>query len=174
MELQDIDLTKFATDKIHTHNYMQYYEKHLPEKVNKLLEIGYFKGESLRMWHEIYPDAELHTVDLFEEYPQPDISWLISHKGNQSDIKLMSWLANYNFDIVIDDGSHNPQDQIASFLALHPRYKLYVIEDLHSNKDEFYRNGMDFNDTILGQIKNKKFPYPHKLYDDKIVFIFNK
>lgn len=164
---------KYNSDK-KDHGYIKYYERHLPESVGKLLEIGCLRGESMRMWHELYPEAELHTLDLFEEYKQPDFSWLISHKGNQTDKVLLERLANYNFDIIIDDGSHNAKDQIISFNTLHPRYKMYVIEDLHCNEDEFYRNGMAFEDTILGQIKADKFNYAYRLYDDKIVFIFNK
>lgn len=163
---------KYSTDK-KEHGYLKYYEWHLPESVNKLLEIGCLRGESMRMWHEFYPEAELHTLDLFEEFKEPDYDWLITHKGNQTDVNLMKQLAKYNFDVIIDDGSHNAQDQIISLEAMNFKYKMYVIEDLHCNEDEFYRNGMAFEDTILGQIKADKFNYAYRLYDDKIVFIFN-
>lgn len=163
---------KYSTDK-NEHGYMPHYFKHLPDEVNSLLEIGCLKGESLRMWREIYPNAELHTLDLFQENPEPtDIPNLTCWKGSQTNTKILERLKNKNFDVIIDDASHNSKDQILTFNFIYPNFKLYVIEDLHCCNDSFYRQGMPFRATILGQIKHGNFPYNCNMYDDKIVFIF--
>ncbi len=177
---------KYGTDKL-THGYIPHYIKHLPKKPKKILEIGCFKGASLRMWRECFPDCELQTLDIFKQHSPPtDIGNLICHTGSQSDIKVLSMLKDYDFDVIIDDGSHNSHDQNTSFDYLFKnalkRKGLYVVEDLHCCTEEFYRRGMKFEETILGRIKQANasgtsgtlapaFPYRHHLYLDKIAFI---
>lgn len=182
-----------GTDKF-THGYMPHYAKHLPEKPKRILEIGCWKGDSLRMWRELFPDAELHTLDLFGENKEPtDIPGLICHKGSQSDVKVLQRIIEsvtpsvrseqtsppvggenadaHLFDVVIDDGSHNTIDQNATINFLLPFAKMYIVEDLHCCTEEFYRNGFKFEETILGRIKAGKFAHQHDLYLEKIVFI---
>lgn len=171
MKLTEI-AQKYFTDK-KDHGYITHYSHHLPDEVNSLLEIGCLKGESLRMWRELYPNAELHTLDLFIENTMPqDIEELNCWKGSQTDTRILNELRNVNFDVVIDDASHNSKDQILTFNFFYPHFKLYVIEDLHCCNDPFYRQGLPFEATILGQIKAGNFPYRHHLYDDKIVFVY--
>jgi len=48
---------KYETDKGSlNHNYTEVYPKYLPENPKKMMEIGIWKGSSLRMWNEYYPD----------------------------------------------------------------------------------------------------------------------
>lgn len=166
---------KYGTDKLQ-HGYIPYYEKHLPKEPGRLLEIGCFKGASLRMWREYFPAAELHTIDLFHENKQPDdIFNLHCHKGSQSDLNFLKSITQ-KFDVIIDDGSHNSEDQIISFERLFHHNLIpggvYVCEDLHCCKEEFYRNGLHFSETLLGHLKSGNFPFPFQLFDDKIAFIF--
>lgn len=164
----------YGTDKA-THGYMRYYAKHLLscEPPESILEIGCEKGNSIRMWKEIYANASLTTLDLFQEYPVPDIPGVEFITGNQLDHEILYHLRNHRkFDLIIDDGSHNSRDQLVTFWSLVGTSYLYVVEDLHCCNDESYRQGLPFEMTMLGQMKAGKFPFRHFLYEDKIAFIY--
>lgn len=170
MNLNDLAI-KYGTDKSE-HGYIPLYEEHLPKNPQRILEIGCLKGASLRMWREYFPNTELHSLDLFEEYKQPtDISGVTYWKGSQTDQYLLEQLRRTKFDVIIDDGSHNSVDQLVSFWSLMGSTKLYVCEDLHCAKYESYRQGLPFYKTMLGQMQAGVFPVQHSLYNDKISFI---
>lgn len=138
---------QYNTDKL-THGYIPFYEQTLPENPARILEIGCFKGASLRMWRDYYPNAELHTLDLFvENHPPTDIRGLITHCGNQCDFMLLEQLRKYNFDVIIDDGSHNSRDQMITFFGLMHKNCHYYIEDTHCCQEEFYQQGLPYTLT---------------------------
>lgn len=180
MNLQEM-AEKHGTDKAQ-HGYMEHYEKHFdagkwssqrPIRINSILEIGCLQGNSIRMWKEIFPFAEIVGVDLFLEFPVPDISGVEFITGNQLDHELLYNLRNNrHFDVIIDDGSHNSRDQLVTFWSLVGTSRLYVVEDLHCCNDELYRQGLPFEKTMLGQMQNGSFPFVHHLYDNKIAFIY--
>lgn len=165
---------KYLTDKS-AHGYLPHYERHLKNiEVKSLLEIGCKQGASLRMWREYFPNAMLHTLDLFEEFEPPtDILGLHAVKGDQTDSEILQHLSQWEYSVCIDDGSHNSHDQWVSFLALWPVCNgMYVVEDLHCCNEAFYRQGLTFEETMLGQMQTGTFDYNFKLYDGKIAFIF--
>lgn len=130
----------FGTDKLE-HGYIPFYEQHLPKSPKKILEIGVKEGRSIRMWQRYFPEAEIHGLDLFMEFPVPSIPGVKFWQGNQIDYKILEQLRNEDFDIIIDDGSHNSRDQMMTFFALF-NGKHYFIEDLHCCDDEFYRQSL--------------------------------
>lgn len=171
MNLQEI-AERHGTDKAR-HGYIPYYERHLPLTISNILEIGCEKGNSIRMWKEKYPEAEITTIDLFQEFPIPRIEGVEFIQGNQLDHEILYNLRNhYWFDVIIDDGSHNSRDQLVTFWSMVGRSSLYVVEDLHCCNDESYRQGLPFEKTMLGQMQNGSFPFVHHLYDNKIAFIY--
>jgi len=169
---------KFGTDKFE-HGYMPYYEFHLPEKIRTMLEIGVAKGASALMWSEIFGEEELdlHIIDLFENEEFVSAKWcrnrgFVPHKGDQSDFKFLYTITN-QFDVIVEDGSHNSYDQIASFMHLFQNNLrsggIYVVEDLHCCKQPFYRqkNRVEYQDTLLnilikyshtGDLSSRFFP----------------
>lgn len=157
-----------------THGYMPYYTKHLADQaVDSLLEIGCEKGLSVKMWREVFPNAQISTLDLFQEYPVPDIPGVEFLAGNQLDHEILYNLRNNRrFDVIIEDGSHNSRDQLVTFWSLVGISRLYVVEDLHCCNEESYRQGLPFEKTMLGQMQNGSFPFVHHLYDNKIAFIY--
>lgn len=146
--MTDIDpLTELAikhgTDKWGEHFYTPVYHGLFQAmRLEKLLvlEIGIggfgmreFGGESLRMWAEYFPNGRIVGIDI-----QPKKLALPANvhceQGSQADPQFLERLAaKYGaFDIVVDDGSHRPDDMIASFVHLFPRMSargIYVIED---------------------------------------------
>lgn len=133
------------------HGYATFYSKHLPVNPKRILEIGVKEGASIRAWKELFPDAEIHGLDLFREFPVPDIPGVIFHKGNQCDWRLLERLRQYNYDLIIDDGSHNARDQMMSFYGLFKKGCTYFFEDLHCLKEDFYLQELpvDFSAKLI-------------------------
>lgn len=194
---------KYGTDKLE-HGYIPYYEKHMPNSPESLLEIGCFKGASLKMWKEYYTDkTKISTIDLFggaENISHEEIGnfGIKAYKGSQSDVKFLYGI-NEQFDVIIDDGSHNSDDQLISFKHLFINNLkpggVYVVEDLHCCNESFYWGAVtDFRHTMLGILQRIKGGSESslrnnpllrgegdvledlmgeiRLYDDKIAFIF--
>lgn len=162
MTLHDLAL-KYGSDKA-DHGYCPFYEKHLPHNPRKILEIGVKDGASIQMWHEYYPNAEIHGLDLFSEKSAKEIldcyfsetDKITFHTGNQCDWLLLEQLRKYDFDVIIDDGSHNSRDQLITFAGLF-NGKHYFIEDIHCCREEFYRQGLPYEATVDRQFD---FDYP--------------
>ena len=198
--MQVIKHDKRATySKGEGHNYIPYYEEHLPEKVGSLLELGCYKSQSIRMWREVFPEADLFTIDLFQQHGMPDdINGLTCLKGDERDLNLLAQCPN-NLEVCIEDCSHNSEPQQISFLYLFTHKLksggLWVTEDTHcclpENKS-YWGNDIDkFEDTILwafknylktGKMENKYFTNTSiellidkiELYEDKILFVWKK
>ena len=147
----DLDpLTRLAirhgTDKWGLHFYTPLYHRlfsHLRDKPVRLLEIGIggyahrsVGGASLAMWADYFPRASIVGMDVVPKTLSldPRIKTVV---GSQDDAAFLARLSReYGpFDIVIDDGSHLPNDVVATFRALFPRLAddaLYVIEDVQT------------------------------------------
>ena len=125
------------------HDYLKRYNFHfypIRENVKKVLEIGIDKGESLEMWKEYFPKAEIHGLDINEECTKFSEDRIKIHIGDQSNIKYLDKLGKENgpFDIIIDDGSHIHDHIIRSFTSLYPYLNNkgnYVVEDVVNNYD---------------------------------------
>lgn len=132
---------KYSTDKA-THGYAEFYAQHLPENPRSILEIGVKEGASIRAWKELFPTATIMGMDLFREFPFPDIAGVQFTKANQCDWLALERLRGFNFEVIIDDGSHNWRDQIITFYGLAHEGCNYFIEDTHCCNDESYAQGL--------------------------------
>jgi hypothetical protein len=152
---------RYTSDKNSTfHNYCRQYDdlaRGYRDKPIRLLEIGIFKGESLKIWREVFPNATtIVGVDITPDCKAyEDISRNIFVEiGNATRAEVIHMLqAKYGpFDIIIDDGSHVNRDVIHSFELLFPllnNYGLYIIEDTICYKskphiDTKYPNHLDY------------------------------
>jgi len=135
----EIHLERYDSDKV-KNNYLAQYDSVLEPWVDKkitLLELGIYKGGSLLLWRDYFPQGTIIGIDL--ELPQdiqpPDRVRMF--KGNQADKRLLSRVADelapQGFDIIIDDASHIGELTKLSFWHLFDRHLkpggLYVIED---------------------------------------------
>lgn len=158
LELADKYLTDKGTnffDKApgEGHMYAPVYDlflSHLRDKPINLLEIGIAKGASLCMWQEYFKNATIVGLDItlshidksrplgVESGGWPDPDNIIMHQGGQTDTThLDSLTSSYDFDIVIDDGSHQNDHQQFTFKHIWPKLKknsIYIIEDIHYEK----------------------------------------
>ncbi len=115
--------------------YEKYFSKYQNSEIN-ILEIGVDDGHSLRIWREYFPKANICGIDIIEK--KFTINNVEILKGDQTDlIFLKSIIQKYkNFDIIIDDGSHQSKHIIKSFKFLFFYLKsdgIYVIEDLQTS-----------------------------------------
>jgi hypothetical protein len=159
---------KYGSDKSSQgHNYCPFYEKHLPKNPKRILEIGVKEGRSIAMWSMYFPNAEVHGLDLFVENDIKEVraellgtnlslnNNIVLHQGDQCDWKILEELRKYDFDVIIDDGSHNSRDQLMTFFGLF-NGKHYFIEDLHASREPFYSEGLpvEFSAShVLGDMK---------------------
>lgn len=142
MLLHDIGL-KHNTDKAFFHQYLDFYQKHLPKRTfrGRLLEIGVMDGASLKMWREYYPNAEIVGVDINDK-SHINIDGVMILQLDATDPTQLQDLGM--FDIIVDDGSHMTADQQKSFEHLYLNQLnpkgYYIIEDLHTSLIPNYVN----------------------------------
>lgn len=95
---------------------------------------NYKPGASLRSWQEYFPNATIYGGDV-----QPDTqfeedrikTFLFDSTNNEECNKA---LGDLKFKIIIDDGLHTGEAQIATFTNLYHRLEtngIYVIEDIN-------------------------------------------
>lgn len=97
---------------------------------------GYLPGASLFMWRDYFPNAEIWGVDS-DRRAMTEFESIRSVHSDSTDPELVSKLPQ-NFDLIVDDGSHNPQIQFQTFLNLWPLLReggLYIIEDAEGWRD---------------------------------------
>lgn len=112
------------------------------ESIQSVLEVGVLAGCSMKMWEEFFPHAVIVGVDI-----EPDIGLIDLRRrmywGDQGRPHTLAEAAvksgHAPFDLIIDDGSHIPQHQKDTILALLPFLcdgGYYVCEDIHCDVQE--------------------------------------
>lgn len=131
------------------HQYYRVYPRYLEplrDQPQKLLEIGlgcdmsYGPGRSVKLWKQYLPRVELWEAEYDTECASKYNATLDYRilTGNQGKRRVLeSWVQSSggNFNIIIDDGSHQSEHQLATLLYLWEHALLpggyYFIEDLH-------------------------------------------
>jgi cephalosporin hydroxylase len=139
-KIANLQKTDKGTEHFEKHGYTEVYDQYIPETGKyKLLEIGIYHGDSLRMWEEYNPELEIHALDIDEnvlsyiQQPNPYHIYL----GSQVDPVIIDKIGTKagKLDFIIDDGSHICDHIVTSFRLLWPYLKsggYYFIEDLHA------------------------------------------
>ena len=134
--MQELAL-RCGTSKATGHSYMPVYEAMLPERQFpvRLLEIGVYRGESIRMWLEwfAHPDTMVYGVDTCPESVLHDPRY-VYHACDQRDAVLGTLFPPESLDVIVDDACHDPPAQRRSFELLWPALKpggQYWIEDVN-------------------------------------------
>ncbi len=95
------------------HDYMKihslYFFKIRNERL-KFLEIGIYKGGSLVVWENYFPNAEIHGVDNTLGYLCYPLKKAICHVADQENsedlLRVVEECKRGDFDIILDDGGH--------------------------------------------------------------------
>lgn len=141
---------KWRTDKTPSiqHAYTPFYQTLFGDKqVKKLLEIGigfpgtmphvqdYIAGASLFMWEEYFEDAEIYAADIRPELliNRGRIHSVVADQSNEQSLRGIEEAFGRDFDVIIEDGSHDSNHQILAAKILVPLLVpggIYVIEDV--------------------------------------------
>jgi O-antigen biosynthesis protein len=115
-----------------------------------LLEIGVQNGGSLEIWDKYFSRAntivgcDIDPACQMLRFTSANIHIVTGDASSRECARQIALIAP-DFDIIIDDGSHNANDVIASFARYFRRLKrggVYVIEDLHCSYWTEYQGGL--------------------------------
>ena len=170
--LNDIGLKYDADKSSRFHNYLDFYQKQLPDRKfsGRLLEIGVMDGLSMKMWREYYPNAEIVGIDIKpdmasymhnDDWQVPETVKLITADGTKkADMQPLGM-----FDIIIDDGSHYWAEQQKSFELLYysqlNKGGIYILEDLWTSHIDFYANAKVNTIDYLKALEKKGMKMTH-------------
>ncbi len=118
-------------------DYASVYERYLRpwrRRAFTLLELGVYRGDSLRMWRDYFPKADIVGLDIDPESAQRAPGFEV-YVGSQADPELLARVKREHprIDVVVDDASHLNALTVASFRELFPHLApggLYFIEDV--------------------------------------------
>lgn len=154
---------KHGTDKF-AHRYLPIYERHIRGDVRSILEIGVLEGNSLRMWRDRYPNAQVWGLDIDPRCRKQAGDHIRVVIGSQDDAHVLEALVELagGFDVVVDDGSHVNAHMLASWKHLWPHTRMvYVIEDLTNTYVDLTEHvgkwpGMQHNRTDVDYRNDRK------------------
>jgi hypothetical protein len=121
------------------HNYTPFYHELFHARrhqINSVLEIGVSHGCSLRMWADFFDRALVVGMDSDEQclFNERRIRCFAGNQNSREDLENVvtaAGIAKYN--LIVDDGSHEPEHQIFTATVLLPRLArggYYIIEDI--------------------------------------------
>jgi hypothetical protein len=162
------DLEKYALDNkgnwlFKGKHYFEIYDRHFSRYRGTevcILEFGVCQGGSLQMWkHYFGPRARVFGVDINPEckkLEEDQIRIFIGDQGNRKFLRSIPKILP-RIDILIDDGGHRMNQQIATFEELFPYIDengIYLCEDLHTSYWKEFGGGYKRRGTFIEYSKN--------------------
>jgi trans-aconitate methyltransferase len=128
-------------------NYFDIYDdvfSPIRESTKTILEIGCQHGGSTQLLKSYFHNAVVYTIDV--QHVASNLGeGIYQITGNATDINLLQNLPE--FDLIMDDGSHNPYEQIQSFEYLFQNKLkqggVYLVEDLEHSLYNWWKKGED-------------------------------
>ena len=149
-ELESIAIEE-QTDKSELgHNYCNKYEfflRKFKECPITLVELGVFKGASVRMWRSFFSKAKVIGIDIDEkckEYGGNGIDIYIKDLSKDDSVNFVRGLQP---TIVIDDASHIWSHQLNALFKIYPSLPnggVYIVEDVCTS---FFPLASQYGDT---------------------------
>jgi hypothetical protein len=145
-------------------HYLPIYDQLLCSRAGteiKFLEIGVFKGGSLRLWREYFGEkATIFGIDINPECAKYDGTYGRVRIGSQDNPEFLRSVVEEmgGIDVVLDDGSHISRHQRTSFDTLFPLLAdggLYIIEDMHTAYWPSWQGGLRRPGTAVEYLKDK-------------------
>lgn len=159
---------KNESDKVFWHKFDQFYESKLPLKANNILEIGVFKGNSIKYWRRKYSKSNIVGIDIVEEkecWPKDDkIQYFKLDQSNALGYNELLSNLSRKYDVIIEDGSHDPLHQKISLMesiSFLEKGAMYILEDIHtSHKNHIlYKKRAEYLNSKRGVFKKKTEDY---------------
>jgi hypothetical protein len=148
-------------------SYPDAYHRHLSRFQGSpvtVVEIGVLGGGSLQMWRTYFgPESRIIGVDIDPACRRHAGNGIEVHIGDQADRRFLEDLARRvgPVDVVIDDGGHEPEQQITSFEVLYDALSptgVYACEDVHSSYLPSFgpgRGGRPHDGSFVSYTKSK-------------------
>ena len=123
-------------------HYFEIYHRHFERfryRKPVIMEIGVFHGGSLQMWHDYFgPGTRVVGVDIHPACLKFEDEMTTIIIGDQADRNFLAQVRERvpRIDILIDDGGHKMEQQIATFEELYPHIQpegIYLCEDIHTS-----------------------------------------
>lgn len=195
----DCDKDPNCGNKIYPgHTYLEVYDKlFFPfqhESIN-VLEIGILRGISLKLWSKYFSKANIYGFDTFErtnwegcsyeevqkflqDEPRVKLAKVNSCSNNIEDsinrVELLDTFPDNFFHIIIDDGSHELNDQIKTYHNFKPKLSkegIYIIEDIGiTNSQPFHPQELI---KQLPEFKLLDMRYPEK-HDNALAIFYQE
>jgi hypothetical protein len=174
---------RYKSDKNSSfHNYCRQYEKVMEQyraQAISFLEIGVFKGESVKIWREVFPNAKcIVGIDInpdCKQYENPSQSIFIEI-GDATNPSFLEYIhTKYGaFDVILDDGSHRNDHVIRTFEGLFPLMNdngLFIVEDTITYKDNgcinpAYPNHLDYFSKFVAYLNQWRFDSTQGIRDN--------
>lgn len=148
---------------VYCHPYTIFYDsifKHLKNEQLTLAEIGIFKGASLLMWRDYFPQAEIHGYEYSksfinhfkENFSSERINLYEIDVTRDASIRSSFKAAGLLYDIIIDDSTHQMDDQIRIIQNVYPFLKpggIFIVEDIFKKYKE-----QDYIDKLESVLEN--------------------
>ena len=146
------------------HGYSKFYEQELEKFKNKkinILEIGSYAGASAAAFVKYLPESNIFCFDInisnFEYKSEKIHVFGLDINNQKKTIKIINKIADQykieEFDIIIDDGSHNLSDILIALKLFFKYLKnkgLYIIEDFkHPN---YYQYNKNINHILIDEL----------------------
>lgn len=183
MSLRELAL-KYGTDKAGHHEYCEAYEFFLKGWKDGhfcMLEIGVGGydaadrgGQSLRMWREYFPHAQIFGVDKYDKDFKVEGTW-IARASQDDPVALNKVIDEFVVapSLIIDDASHSNPLTLKTFEICWPRLApggIYVVEDAHTSYfDQLNYGGGMHPGTVMEFFKKQADLLNDRLWVERFV-----
>lgn len=175
-QIYEANLTDIAgnNDKGTTHTYIEVYQElfcSYRDRPINFLEIGVAQGYSLSMWNKYFhTDSKVIGYDI-KQHPLISDSLEVYY----GDSRKAGGLEHIDeFDIIVDDGDHSPEGQLATATNWLSRVKnngIYVIEDIYAIDINRYKKLLDSLNMSKSIISLIDLRINKRRYDDILMII---
>lgn len=149
-------------------HYFPIYHRHLERFVGRsphVVEIGIYSGGSLPMWLNYFGEGtQVYGVDIHPDCTKHERDGVRVFIGDQADPSFWErFVAEVpRIDVVVDDGGHQPDQQITTLRCLLPHIEpggVYICEDTHNTWNDFH-SFVDGLTRPLNAIRASPTPIP--------------
>jgi methyltransferase family protein len=143
-------------------HYFEIYERHFARFRGRpvhVMEIGVYHGGSLQMWkHYFGAEARIFGVDIHPGCKALEEERIRIFIGDQADRDFLRTLRAEvpRIDILLDDGGHRMDQQLATLEELYPHVSpdgVYACEDLHTSYWPEYGGGYRKSGSFIERSK---------------------
>lgn len=140
--------TKYGSDKARPHTYQDIYSALFEDKdsVKNIIEMGVYRGGSLRAYSEIFNNANIFGMDIdaYSLFDDERIKCFWADQASSSSINdVRNRIGDVQFDLIVDDGCHMLAETVNTFQTMLPWLAVggwFVVEDIKIQFENNWKN----------------------------------